>query len=532
MGSLITNKNSAKHRHRLGVFALGLCCFLLNGLHAGENPVDGVAVSEVRIEGATVLGDAELTAIAAEYSGRTLYIEDLVDLANNITEHYVEAGFITSGAYLPDQDISDGVLTVNVVEGELSDILIESNGRYSPNYLRKLIRSEISQPFNIEDLQRALLYLERDTRIQSVKGRVRPTADRGRALLDLSVVENNPLSFVLSSNNYLSPSIGSEQLQLSVRHLNVLGIADEFYLNLSKSDGFEALGISYSLPLQSLGIVLGAYYSSGDTIVIEEPFDQIDIRSETDTQGISVRKDFRIFNSSSFSLQLGIEKKQSEASLLGEGFDFSLGSIDGEARASIAYAGLEFRQESRDTAWALSSSWRHGMNIWSATEITGKPDGQFDSLVTQLEVLRRLPGGSILSLRINSQLTADSLQSFERLPLGGYQSVRGYRHNQLLKDNGWDAMLDYEIPVLEQLQDRGYTLALIPHVGLARGWDSKRFPNIDRAASLSSAGISLTISSDRNWSARLDWAHRFENKRKQGNQLQDDGIYLSLSYGF
>ena len=152
--------------------------------------------------------------------------------------------------------------------------------------------------------------------------------------------------------------------------------------------------------------------------------------------------------------------------------------------------------------------------------------------MSQLEVLRRLPGGSVLSLRINSQLTDDSLQSFERIPLGGYQSVRGYRQNQLLKDNGWDAMLDYQIPVLEQLQDRGYTLTLIPHIGFARGWDSERFSNIDRAASLSSAGVSLTIASDSNWSARLDWAHRFESKRKQGDELQDDGIYLSLNYGF
>jgi hemolysin activation/secretion protein len=527
----------SEHKSSVGgllirIIGLLTCLSLSAGLLAAENSTDGVFVSAIRIEGAAVIEPAALSQITNQFAGRNLFIEDLIDLTSQITAHYVEAGYITSGAYLPDQSIANGVLSINVVEGVLSDIAIDNGGRYSAGYIERAVRSELTEPFNIRNLQDALLKLENDPRIETIKGQVRPTSARGSAILDLAVAESDPLSFTLSTNNYLSPSIGSEQVQFSMSHLNLLGRADELFLNLGKSDGYEALSLSYSFPIQSLGVTVRPYYSSGDTVVIEKPFAAIDIKSETDTQGFSLEKTSGFFGGDILSFTLGVEKKQSETSLLGQGFDFSLGSINGEARASIVYAGIALKNQGRNSAWALSSTWRHGIDAWNATEIAGQAIGQFDVLVSQFEVLHRLAGGTVLSLRMNSQLTEDSLQSFERMPLGGYRSVRGYRQNQLLKDNGWDLLLDYQIPVLNQLQDSGYFFTLVPNVGVARGWDSKRYPNIDRAASISSAGISLSVSSSANWSARLDWATRLETKRKQGNELQDDGIYLSVNYGF
>lgn len=514
------------------LIALLLFFVPLTSVLAAEASVEGIFVSEIRVEGAAAIEPIALSRITSKFSGRSLFIEDLVDLSTQITNYYVEAGYITSGAYLPDQDIIGGVLRINVVEGILSDIAIANTGRYSTQYIERAIRSQLTVPFNIVDLQNALLKLENDPRIDTVKGQVRPSSNRGSATLELTITESDPLRFTLSTNNYLSPSIGSEQVQLLVSHLNVLGRADEFFLSLGKSDGYEAVSASYSMPVQFLKLVLRGYYSSGDTVVVERPFAEIDIKSETNTQGISLVKATNFFGGDALAFTLGVEKKQSETSLLGEAFDFSLGSIDGEARASIAYVGVELKNQGRNIAWALSSTWRHGIDAWNATELSGQPDGQFNSLVSQFEIVTRFTGGSVLSLRMNSQLTRDSLQSFERLPLGGYRSVKGYRQNQLLKDNGWDLLLDYQIPVLNQWQDRGYFFTLVPNVGVARGWDSKRYPNIDRAASLSSVGVSLVVASGDNWSARLDWASRLESKRKQGNGLQDDGIYLSISYGF
>ncbi|MDP6095142.1 MAG: ShlB/FhaC/HecB family hemolysin secretion/activation protein [Gammaproteobacteria bacterium] len=512
---------------------IGLSLFgSLTAAVAAEDSVEGNFVSDIRIEGAAAAEPAALARITNQFTGRILYIEDLVDLTSQITDYYVEAGYITSGAYLPDQNISAGVLNINVVEGVLSEIAIENSGRYSTRYIENAIRTELAEPFNVTNLQDALLKLENDPRIETVKGQIRPTSNRGIAVLDLEVAESDPLSFAISTNNYLSPSIGSEQVQLSMSHLNVLGLADELFLNLGKSDGYEAVSASYSMPIQFLDLAVTAYYSSGDTVVVERPFAEIDIKSETDTQGFSLTKSTNFFGGDFLAFTLGVEKKQSDTSLLGEGFDFSLGSINGKARASIAYAGIELKNQGRNSAWALTSTWRHGIDAWDATEIGGQPDSQFDSLVSQFEILTRLSGGTVLSLRMNSQLTHDSLQSFERLPLGGYRSVKGYRQNQLLKDNGWDLLLDYQIPVLNQLQEQGYFITLVPNVGVARAWDSERYPNIDRAASISSVGISLVVASSDNWSARLDWASCLESKRKQGHELQDDGVYLSLSYDF
>ncbi|MGB3650239.1 MAG: ShlB/FhaC/HecB family hemolysin secretion/activation protein, partial [Rivularia sp. (in: cyanobacteria)] len=50
---------------------------------------------------------------------------------------------------------------------------------------------------------------------------------------------------------------------------------------------------------------------------------------------------------------------------------------------------------------------------------------------------------------INTQLTPDSLLSLERFSIGGVDTVRGYRQNQLVSDNGVLGAVELRIPLTE-----------------------------------------------------------------------------------
>jgi len=513
------------------VKCLAAVMLLITCLVKAQDLNQGAAINQIRIIGVTVFEPSELMQLTEGIAGSTVYVEDLIDLTAAITALYVDAGYITSGAYLPEQEVNNEILTINVTEGELQEIRLGSTGNYSEDYLRERVRRQIQSPFNIAQLQAALTELDEDVRIESVTGEIIPGSQRGDAILELNIVETDPLQVMLATNNYLSPSIGSEQLQISANHLNLTGRADELSVSLARSDGFEAGSISYLVPLSVQDSSVRFYYSAGDTVVVEEPFDRIDIRSDTDTAGFTLTNRFSLGSGLMLDAFAGLEKKHSEASLLGEGFDFSPGSQRGLARASIAYAGVRFSHRGREQAWSTGATWRHGLDIWDATTLPGLPDGEFDILVVQGEYLQRVADLGTLSLRINSQFSTDTLQSFERLTLGGHNSVRGYRQNRVLKDNGWELLLDFEIPVFRNYPDIGVQFSVIPSFGHGRVWDSEQAPNIDRDATLSSAGISLQARAER-WTARLDWAQRLSSKNKLGDELQDDGIYLGVSYGF
>ena len=88
-------------------------------------PVFGVTVREIRVTGSTVFSPDELAQVARPFVDRKLTTEDLEELRQALTTLYTDQGYVNSGAFIPDQDVTDGILEVQLVEGILSDIQVE-----------------------------------------------------------------------------------------------------------------------------------------------------------------------------------------------------------------------------------------------------------------------------------------------------------------------------------------------------------------------------------------------------------------------
>ena len=54
-----------------------------------------------------------------------------------LTLHYVNNGYVNSGAVIPDQTVADGVITFDIIEGELTRIDLEGNKWFRDGYIRK-----------------------------------------------------------------------------------------------------------------------------------------------------------------------------------------------------------------------------------------------------------------------------------------------------------------------------------------------------------------------------------------------------------
>jgi len=93
--------------------------------------VDGFVLERVEISGNTVFSDGQLAAALPATAGDRVFIEDLLAMADAITALYQEAGYITSGAMLPAQDIAGGVVRIEVKEGTLGAVNLLTDGRLS-----------------------------------------------------------------------------------------------------------------------------------------------------------------------------------------------------------------------------------------------------------------------------------------------------------------------------------------------------------------------------------------------------------------
>jgi hypothetical protein len=90
-------------------------------------PRERIFVREIRVIGATVFSPAEIAKVTTPYTNRELSAEDLEAVRVALTLLYVNAGYVNSGAVIPEQTAADGVITLQIIEGELTRIAVGGN---------------------------------------------------------------------------------------------------------------------------------------------------------------------------------------------------------------------------------------------------------------------------------------------------------------------------------------------------------------------------------------------------------------------
>lgn len=83
-------------------------------------------LQRLQVTGATVFVESDLLQVAGFESGRDLNLPALLVMAERITQHYRRHGYLMARAYLPAQEIRDGVGTLAVLEGQYGEVLLNN----------------------------------------------------------------------------------------------------------------------------------------------------------------------------------------------------------------------------------------------------------------------------------------------------------------------------------------------------------------------------------------------------------------------
>ena len=176
---------------------------------------------------------------------------------------------------------------------------------------------------------------------------------------------------------------------------------------------------------------------------------------------------------------------------------------------------------------SLRSRFNLGTDWLNATNNEGSlADSQFFSWQGQAQWARQLGPDTLLLINTNTQLTVDPLLSLEQFSLGGAGSVRGYRQDQLLTDNGVFASAELRVPIL-RIPEEESLLQLTPFIDYGYGWNSGRRGNPD-PNQLVSVGLGLLWQTSDRFTARLDWGIPLTDVQSNQRTLQDAGILFSI----
>jgi hemolysin activation/secretion protein len=494
-----------------------------------------VFIRDILITGNTVLSLKELGAITAPYKEKILSFADLEKLRDEITFAYVNRGFVSSGAVIPDQSIQNDIVEIRIVEGTLGEVELETDGRLKERYLRSRLRPVTSGVVNVNEIEEALQILQQNPRIRSVKAALVPREIQGESLLRVFVSEADPASAVLQLDNHESPSVGSERALIDFTHLNVSGLGDSLSFTGRSTRGLRGVEAMYEIPLNSLNTTLDLHVDVARSDVIEEPFEELDIESRSETYGFTIAHPIHHSLRSRLQVFLTGEKRRTQSFLLGSGFPFAEGlSEDGVAKVSVVRFGQTWTYQGRQNALALRNTLSIGLDLLGATVNEGNiPDGQFVAWLGQLQWAHRLQfwgiSGQII-FRADAQLTDSALLGMEKFAVGGHDTVRGYRENEFVRDNGLIGSLELRIPVFTSA-DGGSVLVLAPFFDIGRSWD-KNAPS-DDDETISSAGLGIRWRTNGRVQAQIYWGYSFNDiDRIEESNIQDDGFHMQISLSF
>lgn len=493
-----------------------------------------IQVNRIEVTGSTVLSSEQLNRITKPFEGSTVSFQELTSVIDEINQLYLEQGYTNSRAILEAQTIANGIVQIRVVEGTLERIEVEGTRRLNPNYVRSRVNLGVGTPLNTTKLEEQLRLLRADPLFKNVEATLRSGSGPGQSILVVRVTEADPFEASVSFDNYSPPSVGSERLGINASYRNLTGNGDELAASYYRTTtgGADVFDFSYRIPLNAMNGTLQLRAAPNRNEVTQSPFDEFDIRGESQLYEISYRQPLIRSLREELALSLGFAYQSGQTFTFAGPTPFGFGPDEqGVSRTSVVKFGQDYVRRDTGGAWSLRSQFSFGTGLFNATTNPDSiPDARFISWLGQVQRVQLLNKNNLLILQADLQLTPDALLPSQQFIIGGGQSLRGYRQNVRAGDNGLRFSVE-ERMTLQRDEAGNAIFQLAPFVDLGTIWNVSDNPNnLQKQRFLASVGLGLLWQPLSNLSVRLDYGLPLVNLDDRGENVQDSGFYFSVNY--
>lgn len=491
-----------------------------------------IRVNRFIFKGATVFSAKQLEAVVASLENRDITFSELLAARTSIAKFYTDRGFINSGAFIPPQDIRNGEVVIQIVEGKVETLTVTGSQRIR-EYVRSRLRAATSPVLNENRLREKLQLLQVNPLIEQISAELQPGSQPGEANLSVYVKARQPVHVQFDLNNERSPLVGSFERRIQFSNANLLGLGDGLSLTYRNTDGSNAGQASYTLPVNPQNGTVQFDYTIVHSNIIEPPFDQLRISADYRSYAVTFRQPLLQQADSNgtkeFALGLIASRQEGDERLLDMPFPVSPGDdSQGRTRISALRFFQEWAQRSSREVILARSEFSFGIGVLDATIQERGPDSRFFIWRGQAAWLHRLNRQNLtLVARVDLQFADRPLVPFEQFSLGGVSTVRGYRQDLNLTDSGVLGSLELRIPLVSNTVNQ---LQLAPFIDVGTGFNNQGAnpdPN-----TLAGIGLGIEYQLGDQLRARLDYGIPIVAYPNRKRNLQENGLYLNLQYAF
>jgi hemolysin activation/secretion protein len=434
-------------------------------------------VTEIVLEGATRLENAEQARLAAPYLGRCLTLADVNRLIGDVTNRYVELGYVTTRVYIPQQDLGGGRLQLRIVEGRTQSLRIEPPGSASAASAFPGLEGEI---LNLRDLEQGI---DQVNRLQSnaAKIDIQPGGEPGMSDV---VVRNEPRKRWLAAlglDNSGTPSTGRWLYSAAVGFDDALGLNDYFNLALRHSNELgppqfsDSASVYFAVPYGYWTVSASASdfrYAS----VVQGSVSAFDTTGTSSVQ--TLRADRVVYRDQAvkWGFSGGLAAKRTRNFIAGTQIDASSSEL------AVADLATNLSVITRAAMFSFDLGVAEGLDTLGATHDdaarpAGAPQAQFVKYTYGASLYAPFAlDGKQWSWRsaITGQYSTDALYGVEQIAIGSLYTVRGFRATNLPGRSGYYARNDLGVQLpYDGFQLRpyvGYDFGHVESLGSLRGW--------------------------------------------------------------
>ncbi len=447
---------------------------------------------------------------------KELSFPEMYQIAEAMTEKYRDLGYIVAYAFVPQQEIKEGVLEIRVKEGKAGKITVTGNKSYSTSFILKHIEKIKDDASPKRDtLERSMLILN-DYPSLNVKAQLKAGKEPGTTDINAEAKDSFPISGSLSYDNSGASTTSKNRLTASLNMGNLVTSGDLLMLRgLTGLDRIDTAKLSYGradyvLPINYIGTKAGVYYSNA-VYKVGEQFEVLEMNGKADVVGVYITHPFIKRSDRTLEAKFGFDYKDI--------YDYMLGDVWTKTKTRVFNLGATY--DFTDSFYGrnvLNLAYYHGVRYLFGGSGQNDPDtsrlngdGEFNKYTIDVTRAQKLPGYNHLMFKASGQYSADNLFVVEQFMIGGASGVRGFRPSSLSGDSGYLVSAELHLsPIYPEKkifsQKIGDTIKFVLFADNGGVYKNNALAGEDKDDYQTSLGVGLRLYYGKYLSAKVDWA--------------------------
>lgn len=398
--------------------------------------------------------EEEIKDILEDYTQTNITFEQLKEIVDRINKLYIEKGYVTARAYLPEQTVENETIKIELLEGKVGDITIEGNRWTRTRYIRDRINLKKDELFSIQKLEQNLMTFNRYNDGVELSGTLLPGQSQlGTTDVNVKVKERLPFRLTALVDNAGRSTIGKYRAGLMLQDESLFGLRDKLTIGAYANKFSVTPFADYNIPVNKKDGRIGFSFSSSNSKIGHGAYRDFNIKSRSQNYSLYYSQPIYRRPWTELTSITSISYKRATTSF--DGYDLYTDQV------TSAQTGLSFRYDTKRGIWYLNQNVSYAFPIFDRRSNYLKLDGG-------ILRLHDFGHGFVGTLRGNYQVipNREQVPYLDQFIAGGVATVRGYSEGLLIGRTGYIVSAEMMFPIGPRaIKSRKDKEKMIPFVG-------------------------------------------------------------------